>query len=345
MIMLHMQPITRARSSSTTAWPRARRLAQRSTFVACTVAALAAPGVASGADTVIVDDPDANEVAALDGTVVWVSGNDDEETRNTNQTLMQHSGGVTKRVKDAPRANYRSIDLGHDRKGKLVLTYRRCGQTKCVPIQDNLKGRRSSFKKLTLKRCELTTAPAMWGARIAYGLLCRKPNNVTDPKRTRVYVKTGAGTPRRLRSPTNDFARRITSVDLRRNRVAAVADGVADFAFRQKVDATELRSLQVGLAQGDSGSFAKGVSLGTGSAMWALSSTEPVGKPVGATIFKVLGDCYRSEVLPTPFSDPDKQRIVPALDIAVDGTTVYLAVSGVGIVKHEFVPQGDCTKL
>jgi len=345
MTILNMQLITRTYSSTTTASRRARRLAQRTTLAACAIVALTAPGVASGADTLISDGPEANEVAALDGTVVWVSGNDDDETRNTNQTLMQHSGGVTKRVKDAPRANYRSIDLGHDRKGKLVLTYRRCGQTKCMPIQDNLKGRRSSFKKLTLKRCELTTAPAMWGARIAYGLLCRKPNNVTDPKRTRVYVKTGAGTPRRLRSPANDFARRITSVDLRRNRVAAVADGVADFAFRQKVDATELRSLQVGLAQGDSGSFAKGVSLGTGSAMWALSSTEPVGKPVGATIFKVLGDCYRSEVLPTPFSDPDKQRIVPALDIAVDGTTVYLAVSGVGIVKHEFVPQGDCTKL
>jgi len=50
-------------------------------------------------------------------------------------------------------------------------------------------------------------------------------------------------------------------------------------------------------------------------------------------------------VLPNPFDAPEKQRVVPALDLAVDVTTVYLAVEGLGIVKHEFVPQGECTKL
>ena len=48
-------------------------------------ALLALPATASAADTLVVPDPAAQQITALDGTVVWVSG------KFGHQKLMQRS--------------------------------------------------------------------------------------------------------------------------------------------------------------------------------------------------------------------------------------------------------------
>jgi len=342
-----MQITTLTSRTIVTASQRARRLTRPATLAACAIAALATPGAASAADTVVAPDPAADQVAALDGTVVWVSGTDYD------QVLMQRAGGVIKRVEGAPRAGYISIDLGRDSKGRLVLTYTRCRKTNepggtCTAKRDDLHGKRASFKNLTLKRCGLSTAPVVWGTRLAYGLSCATPNNFSDGKRSGLYVKTGAGSPRRLRSP-GDAANKsnnasIKAVDLRGDRVAAITADIAEYAFTRRVDGSGLRSHLVGLGEGDSQSTSMGVSLGTNNAMWTLSTSETSDEPNRANIYKISSSCYRLESLVNP-SGPNQQQGFPATDLAVDRTTLYLVVPGTGIVKHRFAPQGGCTKL
>ena len=338
-----MQLISHTHSSTTAASRRARRLAQRTTLAACAIVALTAPGVAPAADTIVAPDPAADQVAALDGTVVWVSGADYD------QVLMQRTGGVIKRVEGAPRAGYISIDLGRDRKGKLVLIYTRCRKSNepggtCTAKRDDLHGKRASFKNLTLKRCGLSTAPVVWGTRLAYGLSCATPNNVSDDKRSGLYVKTGAGSPRRLRPPKKFGASQIKAVDLRGDRAAAITSDLGEYAFTRRVDGSGLRSHRVGLSEGDSQSTSMGVSLGKSNAMWTLSTSETAEFPNRANIFKISRTCYRLESLINP-GGPNQQQGFPAIDLAVDRTTLYLVVQGTGIVKHDFAPQGGCTKL
>ena len=74
-------------------------------------ALLAAPAAAH-ADTTVAADPAAQDVDALDGTVVWVSG------AFGSQRLMQGTAAGTAPVAGAPVATaYRSLDLGRDARG------------------------------------------------------------------------------------------------------------------------------------------------------------------------------------------------------------------------------------
>src|SRR3954469_8265499 len=138
------------------------------TFLCAGAVAIAAACAAPAADAAtVVPDPAAGEVTALDGTLVWVTG------AAGSQTLMRHDASGTRRVPGAPAARfYRSIDLGHDRAGALVLTYVRCPASgACDARRDDLHGHRASLPGLTLTRCSLTTAPAVWRTAAAYGLL------------------------------------------------------------------------------------------------------------------------------------------------------------------------------
>lgn len=292
----------------------------------------------------VAPDPVADEVTALDGTIVWVSGKFGE------QVLMQRSPtGVITRVKGAPHAKaYRTIDLGHDRKNRLVLTYQRCKTaSSCKAILDNLKGTRSSYKHLTLKRCSLTTSPAAWRTRLAYGLQCRKPNKQIDDARSGLYVRNGAKTPRRMRLPTDATkfgVTNISSVDLRGTRVAAVAADVYEYSFTESVDRTGLRSIFGAASEGDSDEHTTGLALGSGGVMWALVDSEHVGDPNRARIFRVAATCYDLEELVNP-AGPDQETGFLATDLAVDGSTLYLVVPDTGVVLHPFTPQGACSPL
>lgn len=307
-----------------------------------TLAALAAaPAAASAADTVVVPGADARQMTALDGTVVWVSG------KFPSQTLMRRSPDGTIAPLAAPVATYRSIDLGHDGAGKLVLTYIRCAGTKrCKAYSDDLAGHRVTFKHLAPERCALTAAPARWGSRVAYGLACSKLRgkpNVHEPKRSGLFVRKGAGAAKHLRLPKDAVKFGIDAVqwvDLRGTKVGAVVADVYSYAFSQSVDGTRLRSAFVAASEGDSDENVRGLSLGTGGALWMLVDATHTGDPNQARIYRLdASGCVGSETLAKPTPADEGYR---ADALAVDGETVYLDAPGTGIVIHEFVPSSIC---
>jgi hypothetical protein len=304
--------------------------------------AIVAPS-ALAADVTIAPDPAAQEVAALDGTVVWVSG------EFGSQALMETSDAGARRVVGAPTATaYRSINLGRNRRGALVLTYLRCTTAaRCTPYRDDLRGHRARMNGLTLARCSLSTAPALWATRAAYGLDCHTGHpKVFDARRSGLYVKTGAGGPRRLPLPkdaVNSGSMLIDSVDLRGTRVAAVAADIAEYAFSETVTGARTRSFLAALSEGDSDEHVRGLSLGTGNALWALVDAEHAGDPNQAIIHRLRGGCRDFETLSNP-PGPDQESGFRATGLAVDGQTVYLVVPGTGIVTHRFAPGHSCTR-
>jgi hypothetical protein len=294
-------------------------------------AALALPATASAADTVVVSDPAAQQLTALDGTIVWVSG------AFGHQKLMQRTpDGVVAPVKGARQArSYRSIDLGHDSDGALRLTYLRCDWgSSCKALWNDLDGRRATFRGLEPEGCALTTAPAWWRRRLAYGLACVKGGKA-DSVRSGLYVKTRGRSPRRLRLPKDAVkfgADEITAVDLRGTRVAAIAADIYEYAFSQTVGGSGMWSQLVAASEGDSDAHARGLVLGSGAAQWTLTDAEHADDPKETLIFRLVGGCLRSERIATPETGP-----FAATGLAVDGATVYLLVPGSGIVTHEFV--------
>lgn len=313
----------------------------------CTAALLAAATLAapaaSAADTPIAADPAAQQVAALDGTVVWVSG------RFPNETLMQHTSSGTAPVKGAPRRSYTSIDLGRDARNRLRLTYLRCtGTHACLAISDDLQGNRTVLRGLALTRCSLTTAPSLWRGRTAYGLACRKRSGsgrAGDPARSGLYVKKGSAAARRLPLPADAVkfgVDEITWTDLRGTRVAAVAADIFEYAFSQTVGGSARRSFLAAASEGDSDEHVQGLALGSGGAMWALVDAEHAGDPNRAVIRRLTGSCLDVEQL---INASEAEEGFRAEGLAVDRRTVYLSVPSVGIVSHPFAPEGACIPL
>lgn len=308
---------------------RPRRRKPASLALLASLLVVATP--AAAADTVVAPDStvtSSSGVTALDGTVVWVSGGPRA------RTLMQKSGGEVTRVKGAPQAaDYRSIDLGHGEDGRLLLTSLRCNPSStCTAYRDDLRGHRTHFRDLTPKGCALTTAPAAWRTRLAYGLTCRKApeGRTSDPKRSGLYVVTGSGRPHRLPRPTS-----VESVDLRGSRVAAIATDSGLYAFSENADGTDLRSFRAGLVEGDTQELAPGLTLGTTRTLWTLSTAFHVGDPRATEISRLTGGCRDLEII----TSTSLTSGFPATDIAVDGQAVYLVVPGIGITEHDFAPQ------
>jgi len=303
------------------------------------LAVLAAPAVAH-ADTTVAPDPAAQDVDALDGAVVWVTG------RFGSQRLMQKTDAGVAGVPGAPvAAAYRSIDLGRDARGGIVLTYLRCRTaSSCVARQDDLRGGRRSLRGLTLPGCSLSTAPALWRTRAAYGLACRR-SRTFDAKRTGLYLKTAGRAPRRLPLPAEAVragADELTAVDLRGTRVGAVAADIYEYAFSQTVTGGDRRSFLAAASEGDSDAHARGVSLGTGGALWTLVDAEHVGDPNQAVIFRQAGSCLQYETLENA-AGPDQETGFRATALAVDADELYLVVPGTGIVTHAFTPLRACS--
>jgi hypothetical protein len=294
-------------------------------------AALALPATASAADGLVAPDPAAQQLTALDATIVWVSG------AFGHQKLMQRTpGGVVAAVKGTREArSYRSIDLGHDSDGALRLTYLRCDTTtSCKALWNDLDGRRATFRKLALPGCAVSTAPAWWRTRLAYGLDCT--GSAVNRRRTGLYVKNGSRAPRRLSLPKDAVkfgVDRIESVDLRGTRVAAVAADIFEYAFSESVNGTGISSFLAAASEGDSDENARGLALGSGGTLWTLTDAEHANDPKEAIVFRLAGGCLRLERMTTP---PDGD--FAAIDLAVDGATLYLVVPGAGIVTHEFAP-------
>ncbi|HUR87352.1 MAG TPA: hypothetical protein VMY78_18635 [Solirubrobacteraceae bacterium] len=293
---------------------------------------LAAPAAASAADVLVAPDTAAQQITALDGTVVWVSG------RFGSQKLMQRTpDGVVSAVEGTRVArSYGSIDLGHDSDGSLLLTYLRCdSSSSCSALWNDLDGRRATFRNLRIEGCHLTTAPAQWRTRIAYGMACVK-NAKADNARSGLYIKSPGKAPRQLPRPKDAItfgARSIEAVDLRGSRVAALAADIYEYAFSESLTGKDIRSIFAAASEGDSSSDARGVALGAGGALWTLTNAEHLDDPKESIFFRLAGTCEQREDIQTP-SDGD----YAATGLAVDGETLYVIVPGAGIVTHDFTP-------
>lgn len=295
-------------------------------------ASLAAPAPAFAADKLVAADSTAQQVTALDGTLVWVTGNFGR------QKLMQRTpDGTISAVKGAPASrSYPSIDLGRDSDGNLLLTYKRCDTaSSCKVLWNDLDGRRATFRNLALPGCTLSTVPSQWRTNVAYGLFCTR-NRKTDNARSGLYVKTKGKAPRHLPRPKDAIrfgARSIDDVDLRASRVAALASDVYEYAFSQSLTGRDMWTLLAAASEGDSSADARGVALGTGGAQWTLTDAEHLDDPKESIIFRLVGKCLRTENIQTP-----SRGDYAATDLAVDGSTLYLIVPAAGIVTHKFTP-------
>jgi hypothetical protein len=296
-------------------------------------AALAVPATASAADTLVVSDPAAQQISALDGTVVWVSG------AFGHQKLMQRTAdGTISAVAGTREArSYPSIDLGRTSDGSPLLTYMRCDAgAPCVTLWNDLDGRRATFRKLTLPGCSVSTAPSQWRTRIAYGLSCT--GSARNRKLSGLYVKTGSHAPVRLPRPADAVKFGITnvgSVDLRGDHVAATAADIYEYSYVVTTGGHVLRSFLAAASEGDSDGHARGLALETTATSWTLTDAEHAGDPREAIIFRQVGGCQAIERLVSP---PSSEEFL-ATDLAADGGTLYLLVPGSGIVTHAFTPD------
>ena len=310
--------------------------------LAALAAVAATAGPATAADTVVAPlspGTEINRMTALDDTIVWIDG----------RRLMERSpDGTVAPVRGAPKANYLSIDLGRDGYGATVLTYLRCDtKTRCGTYSDDLDGHRVRFKRLAPKGCVVTSAPARWGSRVAYGLQCAKLGGAPrrfDNRRSGLFVRKGAQPPKRLRLPGDipvpAEVYSIDTVDLRGTNVAALVTDSGSFSYEvvQTIDAKNARSAFVAGGGDEARDFDGGVSLGTAGSLWTLTygfeSSDSYSQ-----IDRLADDgCRRTETLPDPPSDD-----YPATAMATDGDRIFLFVRGTGIVAHAFAPDGACT--
>lgn len=283
-------------------------------------------------------DPLAEQITALDGTIVWVSGS------FGSQRLFQRTpDGTISPVRRAPQArSYRSPDLGKDSDGQLRLTYLRCDtSSSCKSLWDDLDGRRATFRNLEAPGCKVNTAVSQWRTRLAYGLFCT--GSAAKRKLTGLYVKNGSRKPVRLSRPKDAVTfgvKAIESVDLRGERVAAVAADVYEYSFSQTVAGRGMRSFLAAASEGDSDESARGLAIESASTHWTLTTAAHAGDPNSAIIFRQAGHCLRREVLVSP---PGATQEFEATDVAADGPALYLVKPGLGIVAHAFAPDSALT--
>ena len=298
---------------------------------------LAMPSVAA-ADTTLVADTTAQGLTALDGTIVWVTGAFGSES------LMRRTAAGQAPVPGAPAFTaYRSVDLGRDVHGRLVLTYLRCSTaSSCLAFRDDLEGHRTRIVRRPPAGCSLTTAPAQWRERIAFGLRCRKG----AAARTGLYVRRGQDAVWRLPLP-RDAVRfgsdTISEVDLRGTRVGAVAADIYEYVFAESTGGSGRRSFLAAASEGESDEHVKGLTVGPGGAVWSLTDAEHVGDP-NVALLRRLGSCLQTERLANP-PGPDEESGFRASDVAVDGAALSLIVPATGIVSHAFAPEPGCQSV
>lgn len=300
---------------------------------ALAAACLALPASAS-AQATVVPDPAAQQITALDGTIVWISG------RFGSQRLFRRTPDKTiSAVKGAPLSrSYRSVDLGKDGDGNLLLTYMRCDAgAPCKSLWNDLDGRRATYRNLTLPGCTISTAVSQWRKRRAYGLSCG--GSAANRRRTGLYVKNGSRPIVRLPRPPDAVrfgVRSIASVDLRGERVAAVAADIYEYSFSQTVGGRDMRSFLAAASEGESDGSARGLAIQSASTHWTLTNSSHTGDPGETTIARQAGGCLQLQRLAPATGTPEG---LEAIDIAADGAALYLVRPGVGIAEHTFTPD------
>jgi hypothetical protein len=316
---------------------------RRTLISAMVLGALAAtPTTAAAYDEPLVAPAAGQALTALDGNVVWISSRSYPD-----QTLMRRTpDGAIAPVIGARPASYHSIDLGRDEAGRLALTYVRCSNdAHCAAYSDDLAGHRVRFEHLVPKRCTLTSVPARWGTRIAFGLSCDHLHGVPDVydgSRSGLFTKRGTEPARRLRMP-KDADQYVQFVDIRGTTVGALAPTYGNL-FAETVNGTHLRSARVGDPQAHNGFFV-GMALGSGGTAWAVHTDLGLGSgPAPALLSRLSADgCVQSQHLATKNL---YGATVSTTAMAVDAGTLYLSIpdSGAeaGIVTQAFAPETAC---
>ena len=183
----------------------------------------------------------------------------------------------------------------------------------------------------------------MWRGATAYGLLCRTGARTFDARRSGLYVKLDGRSARHLALP-RDAARTgstsITRVDVRGDRVAAVAADVWAYAFSQTTGGRDLRSSRVAVSEGDGDERVAAMALGTTAQLWTLTASSHAGDPNAARIGRLWNGCDTWQTLTNP-AGPDEAEGYPLTALAADGATLYAVVPGTGIVTHVYAPQGS----
>jgi hypothetical protein len=310
-------------------------------LVVAVAALVALPGAAGAADAVVAPGAVAQRMTALDGHLVWIAA-------GGRKLMHRGADGAVGPVVGAPAATYRSIDLGHDAGGDLVLTYLSCiKSTGCRAWSDDLHGHRSALKIQVPKRCQLTAAPSLWGKRVAYGLFCwtlRGEPGMPSARRSGLFVRSGAGAPKRAGLPASDDpsdAEAPRWVDLRGTHVAASTSGLnSEGAYVKTVNGTQRRETGRGWDEGGGARPLAGMALSADGVLWLLHENAGDDRPSEADLIRLAPGCESVEVL-THAPGPE-QRVLPAAALAVDGTTIYLEVPGTGIVAHDFGPGYTC---
>jgi hypothetical protein len=257
--------------------------------------------------------------------------------------MQRTPDGAIAPVKGAPQSrSYRSIDLGKDSDGKLRLTYLRCDtSSSCKSLWNDLDGRRATFRNLEPPKCRVNTAVSQWRTRLAYGLFCT--GSAANRKLTGLYTKNGSRRPVRLPRPKDAVkfgVRAIESVDLRGQRVAAVAADIFEYSFSQTVGGNDMRAFLAAASEGDSDENARGLAIQSAATHWTLTDATHAGDPNVAIIHRQSGDCLQHERL---VSAPGATHEFEAIDLAADGTTLYLVKPGTGIVAHAFSADPSVT--
>ncbi len=308
---------------------------------ACLLAAFATSGGTAAAADVVAPDPGAHQVTALDGRVVWVTGE-----FGAQRLVQRTADGTVGPVPGAPQAqSYQGLDLGRDAQNRPVLTYSRCTTpSSCKVLQDDLAGTRRSFRGLAPQRCALSTAPALWRGTTAFGLLCRTGSGAFDARRSGLHVRTPGGAVRRIAAPPE--AQRagsgtITHVDLRGTRVAAAAVDIASWAFTSDTRGRGTRGFLAGSSEGETDQRVAGLELGAGGVLWTLTQSTTSEEPYASIIGRLgSGDCLERQTLRD--AGGPGEAAFPLAGLAVDGRDLLVAQTGTGVVRHAFAADHAC---
>jgi hypothetical protein len=157
---------------------------RRSGAIAVSSAAALAVAASSSAapaapPPVRVLDPDGVNVGALRDVIVW------EGARGGRAALIRRIGGRPSAIPGLRRGEliddpldtgrFTGLDLGLDRRGRIIATYRFCGPERCggLRVVDVRSGAERRLRVARPRRCDSVGALARWRTRTAFALGCR----------------------------------------------------------------------------------------------------------------------------------------------------------------------------
>ena len=275
-------------------------------------------------------------IDAHGGAVAW----SDYDASIDAWRLMANVGGVTQALPVAPRATPFDVDLGPERRGRLVAVYSRCarGLRRDQPTPQVFRARSYgcdlySYSFTTGRETRLMRTPAdeywpsVWNRRIAFVRAYRARR---DPDRTAkpyLYIRIDGRT-RRLRRPSATTNTMIEQIDLRRGAVA--------YAWRRNDFTVTDNFIYVATARGGLRPVARGATSGGGAA----EHPRAVGSPALSRnrvdwLFTNQGEPEYFGAFARPGQASPRSK---AVAFAHDGRTAYFVDGGPGA---EFHPTGQ----